>query len=162
MFRTAWQRLMKRARAPRRPVRLRLEPLEDRITPTTFTVTSTLDDGSVGSLRWAISQNDGGGVGNTINFHIPAAAGTVETIALKSELPAIIIPVTIDGFTENAFQGAANSHPLIRLDGTSAGAGKSGIILVNVGGCIIQGLALDHFGGAGVVLANASANTIQN
>jgi hypothetical protein len=29
--------------------------LEDRIVPSTFTVTNTLDDGSVGSLRWAIN-----------------------------------------------------------------------------------------------------------
>ena len=36
----------------RRPL---LEVLEDRTVPSTFTVTNTLDDGSVGSLRWAIN-----------------------------------------------------------------------------------------------------------
>ena len=33
-----------------------LEVLEDRVVPATFTVLNTLDDGSVGSLRWAVTQ----------------------------------------------------------------------------------------------------------
>ena len=42
-------------KAPRR-VRPALEVLEDRCVPSTFTVLNALDDGSVGSLRWAVGQ----------------------------------------------------------------------------------------------------------
>jgi hypothetical protein len=40
----------------RKPQRARpaLEALEGRLVPSTFTVNSLLDDGSAGSLRWAI------------------------------------------------------------------------------------------------------------
>ncbi len=38
---------------------------------TTFTVTSTADDGSVGTLRWAINQANTNGGLDTINFNIP-------------------------------------------------------------------------------------------
>jgi len=35
---------------------LRLEPLEPREVPAVITVTNLLDDGSAGSLRWAVDQ----------------------------------------------------------------------------------------------------------
>ena len=42
-------------KVPRRS-RLDLEALERRVVPATYTVTNTLDDGSVGTLRWAVEQ----------------------------------------------------------------------------------------------------------
>jgi predicted outer membrane repeat protein len=52
-----------------------------------FDVTSTADDGSVGTLRWALTS---AGSGDTINFNLP---GSGNTIALQS---AITVPVGVD------------------------------------------------------------------
>src|SRR3954451_11196121 len=46
----------RRPGAARRGTRLRLEPLEDRDVPAQILVTSNLDDGSAGTLRWATQQ----------------------------------------------------------------------------------------------------------
>jgi hypothetical protein len=50
-----------------------LERLEDRLAPSVFVVTNTLDDGSAGSLRWAINQvnADPGTSIDTIDFNLP-------------------------------------------------------------------------------------------
>ena len=45
-----------------------LMALEDRRLLSTFTVTSTLDDGSVGTLRWAVGQANSAGGAETIAF----------------------------------------------------------------------------------------------
>src|SRR5689334_12879137 len=77
-----------------------LEPMERRVLlAQTFTVTSTLDDGSTGSLRWAIGQvnADNGTDVDTIAFNIPGQG--VHTIAVGSLLPPITHPVIIDGYT---------------------------------------------------------------
>src|SRR5262249_33001323 len=45
-----------------------VEALEDRTVPSTFTVVNTLDDGSVGSLRWAVGQANSTVGADTIDF----------------------------------------------------------------------------------------------
>ena len=52
----------------RRRMRPTLLALEDRRLLSTFTVTSTLDDGSVGTLRWAVGQANSTGGAETIAF----------------------------------------------------------------------------------------------
>ena len=42
--------------------------LEDRRLLSTFTVTSTLDNGSIGTLRWAVGQANSAGGAETIAF----------------------------------------------------------------------------------------------
>ena len=67
-------------RAPsRRPPAL--EALEDRTVPSTFTVLNTLDDGSVGSLRWAVGQANSNPGNNTIDFD-STVFNTAKTITL--------------------------------------------------------------------------------
>ena len=61
--------------------RPRLEWMEDRTLLSAITVTNTLDDGSVGSLRWAVEQANAGGGAETINFD-PALFNTPQTITL--------------------------------------------------------------------------------
>jgi hypothetical protein len=62
MTRLSWLRSLF-ARPVTRPIRKaparrrqRLEELEDRLAPATFDVTSLADDGSAGTLRYAITQ----------------------------------------------------------------------------------------------------------
>jgi predicted outer membrane repeat protein len=59
-----------------------LEPLETRLTPTIFPVTSTLGDGSIGTLRWAVQQANQTPGSNTIDFEGPVFT-TPQTISLK-------------------------------------------------------------------------------
>ena len=47
-----------------------LEPLEDRNLLATYLVTSTADDGSSDTLRWAINQTNLGYGGEAIDFQI--------------------------------------------------------------------------------------------
>jgi fibronectin-binding autotransporter adhesin len=56
--------------------------LEDRRLLSTWTVTSTLDDGSTGTLRWAIGQANSAGGAETINFD-PTVFATSQTITLS-------------------------------------------------------------------------------
>ena len=88
----------RKQRHPRgRPTRPCLEALEDRIVPATFQVLSNLDDGSVGTLRWAIEQaNASIGVLDTVQFAIGSG---VQTIRPLSQLPAVLDPVILDGTT---------------------------------------------------------------
>src|SRR5262245_4025257 len=71
--------LTRRRRAGFRP---RLESLEDRTVPSTFTVFNTLDDGSAGSLRWAVGQANSHPGADTIDFD-SGVFGTPRTITLN-------------------------------------------------------------------------------
>jgi hypothetical protein len=61
--------------------------------PTSLVVTSLLDDGSVGTLRWAINQANAisGGIYDSITFGIDG------TVSLTSALPQITQSVTVTG-----------------------------------------------------------------
>jgi hypothetical protein len=86
--------------------KLLLELLEDRTVPSTFTVTSTADDGTSGTLRWAINQaNADTAATSLINFNI--ASSCVQTILVGSSsayagqpMPALTHSTTIDGYSE--------------------------------------------------------------
>jgi hypothetical protein len=148
-----------------------LEELEDRMAPATFTVTNSTDPASPtvgdGSLREAIIQANAATPGpNLIVFNIPAPRGTVETInVVGSPLPAITTPVTIDGLSEGSFQHDGSSYswpPLVVLNGSGAGAGANGLVIANIAGCTIDGLAIDNFSSNGIVITGGSAtgNTV--
>jgi hypothetical protein len=61
--------------------------------PTFINVTNLLDDGSAGSLRWAINAANASQTINTINFD----SNNTGTITLTSDLPTITDAVTITG-----------------------------------------------------------------
>ncbi len=82
-------------RAATHRARPRLELLEDRAVPSTFTVTNLLDDGSAGSLRGAISQANAAPSPDTIAF-APSLRGTVALDLTRGELD-ITGSLTIDG-----------------------------------------------------------------
>src|SRR4051794_37024563 len=80
--------------SPRR-FRPRLELLESRLAPATFTVNSVNDAGA-GSLRQAILDANAAAGADTINFSIVGST----TINLASALPTVTGPVTIAGNTQ--------------------------------------------------------------
>ena len=66
---------------------------QSSVSAATFTVTSLSDDGSSGTLRWAITQANAAAGDDTIDFD-PSVSGT---ITLTSSLPGITDTVTITG-----------------------------------------------------------------
>src|SRR5207237_5057949 len=100
----------RRFNAKRPTCQPRLEILEDRRVPSTFTVTTTADDLDGGtlanpagpdgtlSLREAITVANLSAGTDTIAFNIPGLG--VQTIMPGSALPAITDPVVVDGTAE--------------------------------------------------------------
>ena len=83
--------LARRTRRHRRP--LVLEGLEPRIALSTFTVNSTLDDGSAGTLRYEIGLANAEGGGSTVNFD-PVVFATHQTITLAPSLSTLDLSET--------------------------------------------------------------------
>ncbi|MDV6029055.1 MAG: DUF4347 domain-containing protein [Phycisphaera sp. RhM] len=121
-----------------------------------YTVTNTLDDGSVGSLRWAIAQSNASTtVDDTIDF---AIAGTgVHTISIGSAL-TITDTVTIDASTDDSF-AANGSKPAIKLDGTGAGAVNGLLLAAGSENSTIRGFVIQNFDQSGILI-QSTGNTI--
>lgn len=134
--------------------RPRLEDLEGRQLLSTFTVTNTNDSGT-GSLRQAITASNGvtGSSINAIDFAI--GSGGVETIKLKSALPAITHPVVIAGTT----QPGSGTAPRIVLNGSDAGPSVVGLE-VEASDTTVAGLAIDDFSSDGLDIVSASDDVI--
>jgi len=142
----------------------------------TITVTGTGDsiavDGAV-TLREAITAANtnapsgdapAGDPGlDTITFNIPGNG--VRTINLTAELPAIIDPITIDGYTQpgasaNTMTVGSNAVLLIELNGTNAGSNSSALT-VTAGNSTIKGLVINRFSGRGVNLQINGVNAVR-
>ncbi len=93
----------------------RLESLEARLTPTTYTVSSLADTGA-GSLRAAITSVDSDTSPDEINF---SAAGVIQLTS--GALPPITNTVKIDGTTAPGFA----NNPMVEIDNH----GYAGLIL---------------------------------
>ena len=76
--------------ARRRPRLPGVEPMEPRVLLATWTVQSPGDDGSVGTLRWAIAQVNSDSGPGSIAFDLPGSG--VQVITLTSPLPEITKP----------------------------------------------------------------------
>ncbi|MBX9581631.1 MAG: FG-GAP-like repeat-containing protein [Gemmataceae bacterium] len=147
-----------------RRARLAAEPLEDRSTPATFTVTTAADAGA-GSLRQAIlDANTSAGPDNVV---FAVGTGPV-TVTLASPLPAMTGPTLILGNTQPGLTDPSNINPdpffnapfpLVTVDGTDAGAGADGLVFTGAGssGSQVQYLQVLNFDGDGIVL-DGSAN----
>lgn len=160
---------------------------ESNFAPNQFLVTSTLDDGSVGTLRWAVGQANGNPSGfSTIAFDLGSASGCPYTISLGSALPDITAPVSVDGRAQagwvvNSAIGAFNGTLCVRIvNGASVGyafhtasgasASKVGALGIEFGGFSQAAIKLeggsDHniggnrFGGPSLV-ANHYAVQVQ-
>ena len=87
----------RRSRRHRRLITL--EGLEERIVLSPWLVTKSVDDGSSGTLRWAIGQANAEGGGSTITFD-PTAFATAQTITLSSASGFGTLNLTEAGGTE--------------------------------------------------------------
>jgi WD40 repeat protein len=170
-----------------RPV-LRLERLEDRAVPAVITVTTTADTADTispdgfASLREAITsinnQSDfntdvtanrvggyaslQGGTADVIDFNILGAG--VQTIAVGSAEPTIVVPLTIDGYSQllssgNTLANGDNAVLMIQLSGATGGTFDGLTLGTGSGGSVIKGLVINNFGGNGIVI-QSNGNTI--
>jgi hypothetical protein len=139
-----------------------LERLEDRtvLSGVTYTVNSILDDGSAGTLRWAITQANTvtPGARNTIQFSLPSPS----TIKLESALPSLMA-ATI------AIEGPGASSLTVERDPILPSSNPFGVFVVNTGvTAAISGLTIAHgladfgggvFNGGTVTLTNSTLAT---
>jgi parallel beta-helix repeat protein len=139
--------------APHRPAaRLRLEGLEERAVPATFTVTNTNSSGA-GSLRQAILNANASPGADTIAFNIGGAG--VHVLLPTTALPALTGPTAVRGATQPGFSGS----PLIELNGLFAGASSQGLVLA-AGGCIVDALSVVGFGHNGIDVQGGSGDAV--
>jgi hypothetical protein len=115
-----------------------------------FTVTNTNDSG-LGSLRQAMIDANTAGGPDTIAFNIGAGCNPsgVCTIAPITTLPALISPVTIDGYTQpgsspntNA-QGAINAVLKIVVSAANIPGGEAFHITTGAAGSVLRGLVVN-------------------
>jgi trimeric autotransporter adhesin len=147
----------------------------------TFTVNSTQDFSDINpgdgvcdtidvvllspcTLRGAI-QEANETAADTINFDIPNVARNVlKTIKPTKELPTIVEPVTINGYTQpgaapnNSVQGD-NATLMIQLDGSGAPDDANGL-RIGVPDTVVKGLVINRFGDDSVQLFT-SDSTVQ-
>jgi parallel beta-helix repeat protein len=124
------------------------EPLEPRALLATFSVTSLADAGA-GSLRSAILQANAAPGVDEIDFSV---AGT---ISLRSALPGITGPVTIDGRSAPGFVTA----PVVTLNA----AGRPGLrFLPGSDNSVLASLAVVRAAGAGVTLDASGITLVGN
>src|SRR5258708_3047835 len=116
---------------------LRLEALEDRTAPATFTVMNTNDSGMASFPQPIVDPNPSSDAA-TIAFDI--GGGGVQTIRVLSALPTITHAVVIDGTTQPGYSGA----PLVVLNGSSAGLGVRGLE-ISAGNSTVKGLVVNGF-----------------
>jgi len=118
-------------------------------------------DGAI-SLSEAITAANNSPETVTISFNItdPLVNGTHTFFVGAGGLPAITDTVIIDGTTDPDFAG----DPVIRIDGSSAGAGVNGLRFAAASdGSIVRGLMITRFSGYGIqVDAGADGITIAN
>ena len=131
----------------------RVETLEDRLAPATFTVTSTANGGA-GSLRDAITQANASPGADDIEFNI---AGTgVKTIALNAALPQITEQLTIDGTSQPGFA----TTPIIQLNGAPSANANGLVVAAAANGSVIRGLVINRFDLHGILL-NSDGNLVE-
>ncbi len=134
------------------------------LTPaTSLTVNSNndVDDGTCDashcSLREAINKANTLAGTVTIKFNI--GGGGPRTIKPLFPLPAITVPVTIDGTSQPFFTGTS---PLIELDGSiTGGGGPLDGLVISGGNSTVKSLAIINFSGRGILINSPGNNTIE-
>ena len=118
----------------------------------------TCDDGTGDcTLRAAIEEANAVARLDAIIFSIPSAGP--HTIQPASALPPITKPATINGYTEQGAAPATRTTPatlMIELDGSIAGSGTNGLEISLADNCLVRGLVINRFDGAGINLLSSN------
>lgn len=125
----------------------------------TFTVTNTNDSGA-GSLRQAMI--DSGASGDTIVFNIPGSG--VKKIAPLTNLPQVHLVAGAFVLDATTQPGYTTGSPLIELSGENlSGTGAFGLDFYGcrVGSCVVRGLIINRFTGAGIHIADSTNVSVE-
>ncbi|MGE0756201.1 MAG: hypothetical protein AB7F89_01125 [Pirellulaceae bacterium] len=141
-----------------------------------FVITSPADlidpnDGQI-TIREALINANQNADANTITFAVSGEGP--HSIQVNSQLPTILHPVTIDGYSQGAHtpsdpaddaspnnlgpEAGTNAVLKIELNGTNAGAARGLVIVAN--NCIVRGLLINAFQIDGITI-DGSNNRIQ-
>jgi hypothetical protein len=107
-----------------------------------------------------------GGTADVINFNI--AGSGVRTISATSAEPTIVVPLTINGYSQpgaaaNSLANADNAVIRIQLDGIGAGANVTGLTLgAGSGGSVVKGLDIVRFAGDGILVLSDGNSILGN
>jgi uncharacterized repeat protein (TIGR01451 family) len=132
-------------------------------------IVTTTDDSGLGSLRAAIEYANANAGNDAITFAIPGTG--IQTITPQSPLPAITVPVTIDGYSQpgahgNTLESGDDAAIEVELNGALTGGDGLGIptgdgLVLAGGNSTIRGLAIDGFSaGAAVHVLTLGGDTI--
>ena len=141
--------------------RLNLEALEDRVVPATFTVNNLLDDGSAGSLRWAVAQANATAGADTISFS--SGFNTARIITLTGGVLTLTdtATTTIDGPGANLLSISGNNANEVLAINSGASAVLSRLTITGGASSPASGGGLENLGKAAlsncVVSGNSSA-----
>ena len=136
------------------------------VNPLTLVVTNTLDDGSPGSLPWAINlaNSDPSSDPVTIDFDIPGTGPFV--IQPTTPLPAITHSVIINGYSQpgasantNTFGQGDNAVILIDINGSSVS--NSDGLDIEASNSVIEGLAINQFSNDAIHLESAGGDVVE-
>jgi hypothetical protein len=107
------------------------------------------------------------GTPDVINFNISGTG--VKVISPTAAEPTIVMPLTIDGYTQGAASvntqaNTDNASILIQLDGAGAGAGAVDGLTLGAGsaGSTIKGLDITNFSGNGIVVQSNGNSLLGN
>jgi hypothetical protein len=164
-------------RKARQPVRMTLEELESRWCPSTFTVLNTLDNGSTGSLRWAIGRANANPGADKIIFdsEVFSKPQTIVLAGNDLELSDTTGMTTITGPAKGVTISAAQQTNVFTVD-PQASAGFTGLTIadgvsafgarifnrgtVKLTNCTIRGNSTVNNNGGGMY--NTGAATLTN
>ena len=128
----------------------------------TFVVTNANDAGP-GSLRDAIEKANAAQGADNVVFNIPGAGP--HTIPLKTSLPRITGPLTIDGYSQPG--SSANSAPdgnnavlQVVLDGTAVVAWQGVGLDIAAAECSVTGLVVQRFASVGIRLSAPGGSAV--
>jgi CSLREA domain-containing protein len=126
-------------------------------TPTlTVNTTDDVDDGTCNTVHCSLREaiNKANTVSGTIEIRFDIGGGGPQTIQPLSALPAVNVPVHIDGQTQPGF----GIYPLIELDGSLAGGVAVDGLVLNTGGSTIEFLVINRFSGNGIHTTSTAGN----
>ena len=117
-----------------------LQLLEQRMVLSTLTVTNTLDDGSTGSLRWAVTQANTSAGDDTINFDstVFATAQTITLTGTQLELSDTTGATTITGPAAGVTVDANHTSRVFLID-SGVTATLSGLTITGGNGNGVHG-----------------------